>query len=251
MNHQNPLENKVAVVTGASGGIGEAVALALAAAGADLFLTGRDRERLEATAERAASHGRRILAHAADLTGEAAIGEMAARLTAELGGADILVHAAGVFHLGTVAATPVTELDRQIGVNLRAPYLLTRALLPILRQRRGEIVFVNSSVSGRAGVGAYAASKQALKTFADSLRDEANRDGVRVLSVFPGRTASPMQEEIHRLENRPYRPERLLQPEDVAATIVHALCLPHTAEVTDLQIRPMRPWANCADGGTS
>ncbi|MEE8523970.1 MAG: SDR family NAD(P)-dependent oxidoreductase [Thermoanaerobaculia bacterium] len=244
MNHQHPLEDKVAVVTGASGGIGGAVAVALAAAGADLFLSGRDRERLEATAERAASHDRRILVHAADLTGEEAVDEMAARLTEEVGGGDVLVHAAGVFHLGAVDATPVTELDRQIGVNLRAPYLLTQALLPTLRQRRGEIVFVNSSVSGRAGVGAYAASKQALKTFADSLRDEVNGDGVRVLSVFPGRTASAMQEEIHRLEGRPYHPERLLQPEDVAATVVHSLTLPRTAEVTDLQIRPMRPWAD-------
>lgn len=244
MSHQHPLEDKVAVVTGASGGIGGAVAVALAAAGADLFLVGRNRERLEATAERAASHGRRILVHAADLTGDEAVGELAARLTSEHGGADVLVHGAGVFHLGTVDATPVAELDRQIGVNLRAPYLLTRALLPALRQRRGEIVFVNSSVSGRAGVSAYAASKQALKTFADSLRDEVNGDGVRVLSVFPGRTASAMQEEIHRLENRPYRPERLLQPEDVATTVVHSLSLPRTAEITDLQIRPMRPRAD-------
>jgi NAD(P)-dependent dehydrogenase (short-subunit alcohol dehydrogenase family) len=241
MKAEGPLQGKVAVVTGASGGIGGALADALAEAGADLFLGGRDRERLDAVAERAGRHGRRALVHAADLADEAAVDEMAERLTAELGGADVLVHAAGVFHLGTVDETPVAELDRQLAVNLRAPYLLTRALLPGLRRRRGEIVFVNSSVSGRAGVSAYAASKQALKTFADSLRDEVNRDGVRVLSVFPGRTASAMQEEIHRLEEKPYRPERLLQPEDVAAAVVQALGLPRTAEITDLHVRPMRP----------
>jgi NAD(P)-dependent dehydrogenase (short-subunit alcohol dehydrogenase family) len=241
MSHPT-LQGKVAVVTGASGGIGGALAVALAAAGADLFLGGRDRERLEATAERAGVHGRRVVVHRADLTDEAAVDELAARLTAELGGCDVLVHAAGVFHLGAVDATPVAELDRQLGVNLRAPYLLTRVLLPGLCRRQGEIVFVNSTVAGRAGVGAYAASKQALKTLADSLRDEVNRAGVRVLSIFPGRTASAMQEEIHRLEGRPYRPRRLLQPEDVAATVVHALCLPRTAEITDLQVRPMQPW---------
>ncbi len=244
MSQRSPLEHKVAVVTGASGGIGGAVALALAKAGADLFLTGRDRERLDATAERAADHGNRVHVHIANLADEAAVDEMATTLATELGDADVLVHAAGIFHFGDLEATPVAELDRQLSVNLRVPYLLTRALLPGLRRRQGEIVIINSSVSGRAGVGAYAASKQALKTFADSLRDEVNRDDVRVLSVFPGRTASAMQEEIHRLEKRPYHAERLLQPEDVAATVVHALSLPRTAEITDLHIRPMRPWAD-------
>lgn len=81
-------------------------------------------------------------------------------------------------------------------------------------------MFINSSVGivARGGIGPYAATKHALKAIADSLRDEVNKDGIRVLSIFLGRTATPMQEEVHRLEGKPYRPERLLQPEDVAET---------------------------------
>jgi NAD(P)-dependent dehydrogenase (short-subunit alcohol dehydrogenase family) len=127
-------------------------------------------------------------------------------------------------------------------LNLRVPYLLTQRLLPLLRRSRGQVVFVNSSAGlhASAGLSQYAATKHALKALADSLRCEVNHDGVRVLSVYPGRTASPMQEHLHRQqpEVRPYRAADLLQPEDVAAVVVQALSLPRTAEVTDLHVRP-------------
>ena len=86
----------------------------------------------------------------------------------------------------------------------------------------------------------YAATKAALKAMADSLREEVNPDGVRVLSIFVGRTATPMQAALHEAEGKEYRPERLLQPEDIASTIVHALCMPRTAEITEVDIRPMQ-----------
>ena len=85
----------------------------------------------------------------------------------------------------------------------------------------------------------YDSTKHALKALADSLRGEINRHGVRVLSVYLGRTASEMQERIHRMEGKPYRPELLLQPNDVASIVVNVLSLPRTAEVTDISIRPM------------
>ena len=85
----------------------------------------------------------------------------------------------------------------------------------------------------------YDSTKHALKAVADSLRGEINTHGVRVLSVYLGRTASEMQERIYQMEGRPYRPELLLQPGDVASIIVSALSLPSTAEVTDISIRPM------------
>jgi NADP-dependent 3-hydroxy acid dehydrogenase YdfG len=115
-------------------------------------------------------------------------------------------------------------------------------LLPMLRSRHGQVVFINSSVGTRApaNVGQYAATKHALKAIADSLRDEVNADGMRVLSVFLGRTATPMQAAIYEMEGRTYRPELLLQPEDVAAVVINALTLPRTAEVTDISIRPFK-----------
>ena len=121
------------------------------------------------------------------------------------------------------------------------PYALTQALLPMLKAQRGQVVFINSS----SGIGAkpmtaqYDSTKHALKAIADSLRGEVNAHGVRVLSVYLGRTASEMQERIHQHEGKPYRPELLLQPADVASVIMNALNLPRTAEVTDIHIRPM------------
>jgi NAD(P)-dependent dehydrogenase (short-subunit alcohol dehydrogenase family) len=143
--------------------------------------------------------------------------------------------------LGPIEEAPVEDFDRQYRTNVRGPYVLTQALLPMFRGSRGEVVFVNSSIvlNARAGTGQYAATKLALKAIADSLRAEVNADGRRVLSVFLGRTATPMQETIHDREGRDYHPDRLLQPEDVAAVVLSAVSLPRTAEVTDINIRPM------------
>ena len=96
-----------------------------------------------------------------------------------------------------------------------------------------------AGLTARANVSQYAATKHALKAVADSLREEVNADGVRVLSLFLGRTASAMQEFVHDVEGKPYRPDRLIQPDDVAAMILHALSLPHTAEVTEIRMRPL------------
>lgn len=238
------LAGRVAFVTGASGGIGGATARALAAEGARLFLTGRDAERLEqaATACReASSQDPAVVAQAADLTAEDQLESAVARAVESLGGVDVLIHAAGAFHLGRIQESPESELDRMYRVNVRAPYALTRHLLPTLLERRGQVVFVSSTAAlrGTGEVGPYAASKAALRSLADALRDEVNPRGVRVISVFPGRTASRMQEQVRRLEGRPYHPERLMQPEDVAASIVHALKLPGSAELTELFLRPM------------
>jgi short-subunit dehydrogenase len=124
--------------------------------------------------------------------------------------------------------------------NLRSPFVLTRRLLPSLLRAQGDVVFMNSSAvfNPRADNSAYTASKAALKSFADCLRAELNPGGVRVLTVYPGRTATPMQAEIFAAEGRPYRPELLLQPEDVASSVLGAILLPRTAELTELQIRP-------------
>jgi NADP-dependent 3-hydroxy acid dehydrogenase YdfG len=237
----SPLTDRHALVTGASGAIGGAIAEALADRGARLLAVGRDAARLAALALRV--RGRAPLrALVADLMDDAAVDRIASSALGEFGGVDILVHAAGAYASGPLETSPVEAFDRQLRVNARAPYLLTQRLLPSLLARQGEIVFVNSTavIAPRAGVAAYAASKAALRALADSLRAEVNARGVRVLSVFPGRTASSMQEEVHRAEGAAYRAEKLVQPADVAAAIVNALALPRTAEMTDLYLRPMQ-----------
>jgi NADP-dependent 3-hydroxy acid dehydrogenase YdfG len=136
----------------------------------------------------------------------------------------------------------IADFDRQYSINVRAAYLLTQVFLSTLKLRYGQVVYVNSSagLTARGGVGQYAATKHALKAIADSLREEVNESGVRVLSVYPGRTASPMQEAVYAAENKIYKPEHLMQPEDIASVVINALNLPRTAEVTDINIRPLK-----------
>ena len=233
-------KDQVAVVTGASSGIGRAISLALAVQGAALCLVGRRLETLEAVAEQARTTAQ-VRCYRTDLTRDEDISELAARLQRVFESIDLLVHSAGVHSLGKLEDAPVEDFDWQYRTNVRAPYVLTQALLPMLRLRRGQIVFINSSagLSARANVSQYAATKHALKAVADSLREEVNAEGLRVLSVYPGRTASPMQAIVHEMEGRPYHPERLMQPEDVAAVVLNALSLPRSAEVSDIHIRPL------------
>jgi short-subunit dehydrogenase len=235
------LTDRHALVTGASGAIGGAIAEALAERGARVLAVGRDGARLDALARRLRGRAP-VTALVADLMDEGAVERIAGSALGDFGGVDVLVHAAGAYASGPVETSPAEAFDRQMRVNARAPYLLTQRLLPSLLARRGEIVFVNSTavLAPRAGVSAYAASKAALRALADSLRAEVNARGVRVLSIFPGRTASAMQEAVHRAEGATYRAEKLLQPADVAAAIVNALAQPRTAEVTDLYLRPMQ-----------
>jgi NADP-dependent 3-hydroxy acid dehydrogenase YdfG len=235
------LAEQIAVITGASRGIGRAIALAIAAQGATLYLVGRQRDALDATAVAARALAPGVFTAPTDLTRDDHIERLRGRLQEEAGQVDILVHCAGLFAQEKLQRAAVGDFDAQYRANVRAPYLLTQALLPLLKVRPGQIVFINSSVGlrSRGEVSQYAATQHALKAIADSLREEVNSDGVRVLSVFPGRTATPRQETIFQIEGRSYRPELLLQPEDVAAVVLNALSLPRTAEVTEISIRPL------------
>ncbi|PVE92115.1 SDR family oxidoreductase [Microbacterium sp. TPD7012] len=153
---------------------------------------------------------------------------------------DSLLHVAGVVDLGTVADLPPTLWEQQLAVNLVAPAELTRLLLPVLRVTRGQVVFVNSGAGlhAHAGWSAYAASKHGLKALADALRAEEAEHGVRVTSIFPGRTATPMQERVHQQEGSEYVPERFISADAVATTVLTALDLPRDAQITDLTVRP-------------
>jgi PAS domain S-box-containing protein len=183
-----------------------------------------------------------IWGYHADLAKDGHLETLKVSLKRECPSIDALIHCAGVLSTGEIADADVKDLDWQYRVNVRAPYVLTQALLPLLKSSHGQVIFINSSAGliARASVGQYAATKHALKAIADSLREETNSDGVRVLSLFLGRTASPMQARLHEVEGREYRPEDLMQPDDVASIVIHALSMPRTAEVTDINIRPLK-----------
>jgi NADP-dependent 3-hydroxy acid dehydrogenase YdfG len=241
MNLAAKLSGCVAAVTGASSGIGKAIALALAREGAQVCVAGRNPDALRETAA-AAQPFSKALSFPADLSQDDQIELLAAVVREEFGRLDILVHSAGLVLHDRLQDAPIADFDCQYAINVRAPYLLTQAMLPALKTSRGQIVFINSSVgvsSKRAEIGQYAATKHALKAVADSLREEVNAEGIRVLTVYCGRTATPRQEKLHAEEHKAYRPELLLQPEDVASVVIHSLTLPRTAEVTDIHIRPM------------
>ena len=238
-----PLTGHVALVTGASSGIGRAIARTLAANGALLFLVARRQPLLESLAEEIATPARRPYVCSTDLTRDDQLESLAGTIQRMSGGVDVLVLCGGCMYQGRTGEASLDDFDRQYRSNLRAHYALVQHLLPSLRERQGQIVFINSSVSLRtatAGMGQYAALQQGLRATADALRDEVNKDGIRVLSVYPGRTATPRMEAMYNDRGLPYHAELLMQPEDVAGMVVAALSLPRTAEVTDISMRPMR-----------
>jgi len=177
-----------------------------------------------------------------DLTEDARVAELAARVEREAGAVDLVVHSAAVYFQEALETAAVEAFDEQYRINLRAPYLLTQALLPQLKRTRGQVVFVNSStgVTPRPFVTQYAAVKHGLRGMADAFRMEMAEagTGVRVISVYPGQTATPMQERRYAIEGKAYRPEKLIQPADVAAAVVNAVTLPRTAQITDVHVRP-------------
>ena len=229
-----------ALVTGASSGIGRSIALALASAGAVVWATARRAVELRRLADEAPAGAIRPLpADLADRRQVKALVEAVGRG----GRLDVLVHGATSY-----LAAPVTDLDADafddlLAVNLVAPHALTRPLLPLLAARRGQVIFINSSVSQAAGSGppAYASSKNALRAYADVLRGEVNPRGVRVVSLHLGRVATRLQERLHAGEGRAYHPERMIQPTEVADLVLTLVTLPAGVEVTDLSLRPMLP----------
>lgn len=227
---------RAALVTGAGSGIGLACAAALAEDGHRVLLVGRRLALLEAAA--ATMPG--ALAVAADLATDAGIGAVAEAVPGRL---DVLIHAAGAFRYGPLAETPVAAWQALDAVNLHGPFALTARCLPALRRAGGAVVFVNSTAALRGGpnAGAYAAGKSALRAAADVLRQEVGPLGIRVLSIFPGRTDTPMQDEVLAAEGRSADRGTLLAPSDVAAMVSAALRLPRRAEVTDITIRPAQP----------
>lgn len=235
------LKGKTAVVTGASQGIGRAVAKALHSSGVNLYLIGRSAVRLRGVAaECNRANVSTPVSVEADLSKPADIVKAASSLKESHNGLDILINCGGIYARGPWDINAIEDTRSLIETNVIGPIGLTMQLLPLLEFARGDIVFVNSSIvlSDGRNAGRFAITQHALRSFANSLRAEVNERGIRVLSVYPGRTATPRQEAIHDSEERRYEPERLLQPADIAETIVSSLRLAGTAEVTDLHIRP-------------
>lgn len=223
------------LLTGAGSGIGLAIARRLSDRGDRLIVIGRDRARARELADLFDD----AVAVAADLRDPASLADAltGADLPARL---DSVIHAAGIVDLGTVADLPTQSWSEQLTVNLVAPAELTRLLLPAVRAAHGQVLFINSGagLTAHPAWSAYAASKHGLKALADALRGEEAAHGVRVTTVYPGRTASPMQAKVHAQEGREYDPAAFIDPESVATAALTALDLPRDAQIPDVTVRP-------------
>lgn len=223
------------VLTGAGSGIGQLLAERLTARGDRLVLVARDADRAEDLA--AAHPGAAVIV--ADLAQPASLA--AAVAASDLpDGIDAVVHAAGIVDLGHVEDLTVASWQDQLAVNLVSPAELTRLLLPRVRAARGQVLFVNSGagLTAHPQWAAYAASKHGLKALADALRGEEAAHGVRVTTVYPGRTATPMQAQVHAQEGKDYDADAWIQPASVVTAVLTALDLPRDAVITDLSVRP-------------
>jgi short-subunit dehydrogenase len=232
---QHPV-TRTHVLTGAGSGIGRALARRLAERGERLVLLARSDDRADELAR--AFAGAQVLV--ADLADPGTLNGIGRQVD---GPVDSLVHVAGVVELGRVDRLRLSDWDEQIAVNLTAPAVLTRELLPHVREGRGTVVFVNSSagLSANAEWSAYAASKSGLRAFADALRAEEVDHGVRVSTVYPSRTATPMQEKVHEQEGRTYDSSRWISPESVVETLLHVIDLPADATIPEVTVRPVVP----------
>jgi NADP-dependent 3-hydroxy acid dehydrogenase YdfG len=243
LGQSGPLTGRSALVTGGSSGIGRAIALSLAEAGAAVGIVGRDRHRLASTTQAIEASGGVALPIVADLTEPGQIERLAARLDREIVGLNILVHSAGTYHRGPISQANIRDLDDLYRANVRAPYELTQALLPILAQRTSDVIFINSTqgLSANRDTGQFAATQHSLKAVADSLRAELNSCGSRVTTLHVGRTATPRQERVFRAEGRRYSPTHLIQPQDLGDLVVAAVALPRRTQVVTMTVWPTDP----------
>lgn len=234
---------KTAVITGSTSGIGTAVAQALCLQGMRVYLSARNSTKLAALARRIPARSLAGCA-VADLRSLGELRALLQRIRLALPRIDVLIHCAGE-HRFTAPGSPDSEAFAALfELNVRAPYLLTLGLTPQLARAKGLVIFLNSSVvrgSGQ-GVALYKASRHALQGLTDSMRQELNGRGIRVSSVFPGRTATPRMRRIYALERRPYKPGALLSAQAVAQVVLALATLPRRAEVTDVHVRSATPY---------
>jgi 3-oxoacyl-[acyl-carrier protein] reductase len=230
-----------ALVTGATEGIGRATALALGRAGYRVGICSRTTEKVEATLAELRAQGVTAAGAAADVADPDQVRHLVDQVRGTLGEIDVLVNNAGVLIARPIEELTLEDWDLTMATNLRSLYLTTRLVLPGMRTRRQGTIVNVASLAGRNGfVGgsAYSASKHAVLGFSRSLMLEVRKDNVRVIAICPGSVATGMLRDQAML--KPDH-ERILRPDDVAASILHVLTLPTGALVSELDIRPTNP----------
>ncbi len=240
------LEGKVAIITGASAGIGEATAIALAAEGVKVVLVARRSDRLHAVAEKILATGGEALAIVADITDSTQIHSVVEKTKTVWAQIDILVNNAGIAVVGEIAQSNPDDWRRMIDLNVIALMNFTHAVLPLLQsQGSGHIVNI-SSVAGRtvrSGIGGYNVTKWGVNAFSEALRQEVSHQNIRVTVIEPGLVNTEINDHITDPIARQRSEERRksitpLESEDIAAAIVYAVTQPTRVNVNEILIRP-------------
>ena len=240
------LDGKTAVVTGASSGIGEATALALAAEGTKVAVSARRKDRLDALVARIKDAGGQAQAIVADVADETQANRLVREAHAVFGSVDVLVNNAGVMLLGPIGGADTEDWRRMIHTNVLGLMYATHAALPLMRAQGGGHIVNISSVAGRtarAGAGVYNASKWGVGAFSESLRQEVYKDKIRVTIIEPGAVATELTHHITNEEAKKQIQDFVqnmtpLEAEDIAAAIVYAVTQPPRVNVNEILIRP-------------
>jgi NADP-dependent 3-hydroxy acid dehydrogenase YdfG len=236
----------VGKLTGASSGIGEATAIALAAEGASLAIAARRRDRLDDLAQRITEKGGQVFSITADVSDEAQIDDLVQQTQAKFGKVDILVNNAGVMLLGMIDGANTEDWRRMINLNVLGLMYATHKVLPLMKaQGNGHIVNI-SSVAGRvanAGSGVYNASKWAVGAFSEALRKEVYQNNIRVTIIEPGLVATELPYHVTDPKAKEttasfYGSLKNLESEDIAAAIAYAVTQPPHVNVNEILIRP-------------
>lgn len=230
------LNEKVAVVTGASTGIGRATACSLAREGAHVVVVARSEDKLRSLCDEITAEGGVAFAVPTDVTDPEAVRDLADRTRAEFGGVDLLVNSAGIADWDNVGilGSDLEQWEREIETNLLALMSLTRHVAEIMRDGGGDIINISSGADrGFAGeYPAYVASKWGVRGFTGSALLALREAGIRVTLVSPGEVATPMQPE------EAVRSVRMLDPDDVAEAVIFAVTRPRHVSISEIRINP-------------
>ncbi len=234
-------DNPTAFITGATEGIGRAIAFTLGRDGYRIGFCARRDTRVELLQTELSAQGIEAAGISADVGKEQDVAAAVADLTQRVGEPDVLVNNAGIAILKPVQELTVKDWTATMTTNVMGMFLMTKAVLPIMRGRGGGTIVNISSLAGRNGfVGgtAYAASKHAVLGFSRSLMLEVRSDDIRVIAICPGSVDSPLMRNQDMLQ-----PDfsRILRPEDVATAVADVIALPPRATVSELDIRPSNP----------
>lgn len=240
------LAGKVALVAGASSGIGEAAALALAEAGASVAISARRKERLEDLAKKIEAAGAKALILAGDVAEESFALGMVEQTVQAFGRLDILINSAGIIRPSEVETGSPADWRHVFDVNLHGTFYACHAAIPHMRkQGGGDIINISSNAARRAVkvFNSYSATKNALNAFTDALRQEVGGYGIRVCVIMPGATATEVADSIpdanmrSAMQHHTHK-DGAMMPADIAAAILFTLTLPSRANVSEILIRP-------------